>query len=98
MEDQVEQRRPCRLGSAHRNQLRSGSGRRGGRAQIRLRHLGRYGECSPADGNFGAPGKVNISESTYQLISEKFYCHSRGKIDVKGKGELEMFFVEGEKT
>lgn len=43
----------------------------------------------------GAPGKVNISESTYNLIKNNpaFVCESRGKVQAKGKGELEMYFV-----
>jgi class 3 adenylate cyclase len=44
----------------------------------------------------GEAGKVNISESTYDLIKEveEFAFKSRGKIAAKGKGELEMYFVE----
>ena len=43
----------------------------------------------------GAPGKVNISESTYNLIKNNpaFVCEPRGKVQAKGKGELEMYFV-----
>lgn len=42
------------------------------------------------------PGKVNISESVYQVIkSEKKYTFSpRGEIDVKGKGHMKMYFVD----
>ncbi len=39
-------------------------------------------------------GKINISSSTFELVKDKFTCISRGKILVKGKGELEMYFVE----
>lgn len=39
--------------------------------------------------------KVNISESTYTLVKDQFKCISRGKIQAKGKGEIEMYFVEG---
>ena len=42
----------------------------------------------------GEPGKVNISESTYTLVKERFKCIPRGKIKAKGKGEMEMYFVE----
>lgn len=43
----------------------------------------------------GEVGKVNISETTYELIKDDraFSCESRGKIKAKGKGEMEMFFV-----
>ncbi|MCR9288908.1 MAG: hypothetical protein NXI23_16155 [Bacteroidetes bacterium] len=39
-------------------------------------------------------GRVNISESTYQLIKEYFECTYRGKITAKNKGEIDMYFVE----
>lgn len=42
----------------------------------------------------GEVGKVNISEATYQLVKDRFTCSSRGKVEVKGKGLMEMFFVE----
>ncbi|WP_229719389.1 adenylate/guanylate cyclase domain-containing protein [Winogradskyella schleiferi] len=41
----------------------------------------------------GEVGKINISSSTYKLIKNEFACFSRGKIHAKGKGELEMYFV-----
>ena len=39
------------------------------------------------------PGKINISETTFNLIKDKFNCTPRGKIEVKGKGEIDMYFV-----
>jgi len=39
------------------------------------------------------PGRVNISEATYQLIKEDFTFDYRGKIETKGKGAMEMYFV-----
>ncbi len=41
----------------------------------------------------GVKGKLNVSGSTYTLIHEKFDCEYRGKIDTKGKGALDMYFV-----
>jgi adenylate cyclase len=43
----------------------------------------------------GEVGKVNISEATYEYIKDdsQFKFESRGKIEAKGKGEIEMFFV-----
>ena len=40
-------------------------------------------------------GKVNISKHTFDLIKDdpQFTFESRGKIDVKGKGDMEMYFV-----
>ena len=47
--------------------------------------------------NLGETGKVNISQATYELIKDDaaFTFEPRGKIEVKGKGEIEMWFVEG---
>jgi class 3 adenylate cyclase/CheY-like chemotaxis protein len=44
----------------------------------------------------GTIGKVNISQSTYNLLknSTDLSFTSRGEIQTKGKGMLEMFFVE----
>jgi adenylate cyclase len=38
-------------------------------------------------------GKVNISESTFELVKNKFNCVHRGKIQAKNKGEIDMYFV-----
>jgi len=40
------------------------------------------------------PGKINISSSTYEEIKDSFSCEYRGKIQAKGKGELDMYFVK----
>ncbi len=42
----------------------------------------------------GEVGKINISETTYELVKEKYKCFHRGQISVKGKGNLRMYFVE----
>jgi class 3 adenylate cyclase len=43
----------------------------------------------------GEVGKVNISQATYELLKDyaDFAFESRGKIEAKGKGEMEMLFV-----
>ncbi len=45
--------------------------------------------------NHGEIGKVNISKATYELLKDdpQFTFESRGKIEAKGKGEIEMWFV-----
>ncbi len=40
-------------------------------------------------------GKINISGATYNLIKEYFECEYRGKLNAKGKGEVDMYFVKG---
>jgi len=43
----------------------------------------------------GEAGKVNISGSTYELVRDFFICEYRGKMPVKYKGEIDMYFVTG---
>jgi len=38
-------------------------------------------------------GKVNISQTTYELVKNKFTCTYRGEIVAKNKGEMKMYFV-----
>ena len=44
----------------------------------------------------GVVNKVNISQATFNLIKDDsvFNFETRGKIAAKGKGEIEMYFVE----
>jgi adenylate cyclase len=43
----------------------------------------------------GEAGKINISGTTYEFIREFFDCEYRGRMPVKYKGELDMYFVNG---
>ena len=44
----------------------------------------------------GAVGKVNISETLYQILKDdiNFAFEPRGSIEAKGKEEMPMYFVE----
>jgi adenylate cyclase len=42
----------------------------------------------------GEAGKINISQSTYELVKNRFNCTSRGEISAKNKGKLNMYFVD----
>ena len=44
------------------------------------------------------PGKINISETTYQMIKEKYNCDYRGEIEAKNRGKLKMYFVGDRKS
>jgi len=44
------------------------------------------------------PGKINISENTYALIKDQFDCEYRGELEVKNKGMMKMYFVNGIKA
>ncbi len=41
----------------------------------------------------GAAGQVNISRTTYEQVKDRFSFEERGKIKVKNKGAIEMYFV-----
>ena len=44
------------------------------------------------------PGKINLSGVTYNLVKEHFDCLYRGRLEAKGKGEIDMYFVQNIKT
>jgi adenylate cyclase len=39
------------------------------------------------------PGRVNLSETTYNEIKDEFPCEYRGEIDVKNRGPMKMYFL-----
>lgn len=41
------------------------------------------------------PGRINMSETTYNMIKETFECEYRGEIEVKNRGVLKMYFLKG---
>lgn len=43
------------------------------------------------------PGRINISESTYEIIKDVYECEERGEVHVKNKGNMKMYFVNGTK-
>jgi adenylate cyclase len=46
----------------------------------------------------GVVGKINISQTTYELVKNNFDCEPRGFIEAKGKGQMNMYFVENKKA
>jgi adenylate cyclase len=45
----------------------------------------------------GEPGRTQISDATYHLIKQDFATTCRGPIEVKGKGTLTTWWLEGER-
>ena len=43
----------------------------------------------------GEAGKINISGQTHEMVKDFFICEYRGKMPVKYKGEIDMYFVKG---
>ena len=47
--------------------------------------------------NAAEAGRINVSAYTYDLIRQDIACAYRGKIAVKGKGKIDMYYVVGER-
>ncbi len=48
--------------------------------------------------NTSAPGKINVSESTYGLVKDYFQFEHRGSVPVKNMGEVEMYYLLDKST
>lgn len=46
----------------------------------------------------GTPGCIQITRETYELIKDEFVCEPRGTIPVKGKGDMETWYLVAEKA
>lgn len=42
----------------------------------------------------GVPGKIQIGRATHDAIRSRFHCVHRGAIPIKGKGEIDTWFLE----
>jgi len=45
----------------------------------------------------GEPGKIQLTEATYELLKDRFVCEPRGTIEVKGKGPMSTWWLLGER-
>jgi adenylate cyclase len=45
----------------------------------------------------GTPGCIQMTRETYELIKDEFVCELRGTILVKGKGNMETWYLVGER-
>ncbi len=41
----------------------------------------------------GVPGKIQVTQSTYEMVREDFICESRGSVVIKGIGEMDTWFL-----
>ena len=46
----------------------------------------------------GQLGAIQVSESTYEHLKDKFFFERRGKIEVKGKGKMMTYLLTGRKS
>ncbi len=44
---------------------------------------------------FGTPGRIQITKATRDLVADQFICEPAGVVEVKGKGVMEVWFLEG---
>jgi class 3 adenylate cyclase len=47
--------------------------------------------------SLGESGQIQVSESTYGLLKDKYEFEQRGEIEVKGKGKMTTYFLTGRK-
>ena len=45
----------------------------------------------------GAPGRIQVTRATYELLAPEFELESRGTVPIKGKGEIETWYLVGRK-
>src|SRR5688500_16062638 len=45
----------------------------------------------------GVPGRIHLTDATYELLRDEFECEPRGTIEVKGKGPMRTWFLVGER-
>jgi class 3 adenylate cyclase len=45
----------------------------------------------------GEPGKIQVTEATYERLKDKYELEKRGAIAVKGKGEMITYWLKGRK-
>jgi guanylate cyclase len=43
----------------------------------------------------GTPGRIQITRATYELVADEFECLQRGTIAIKGKGDVEAWYLVG---
>lgn len=45
----------------------------------------------------GIAGEIQVSEATYQILKDQYQFVERGVIEVKGKGEMRVYLLQGKK-
>ena len=43
----------------------------------------------------GVPGRVHVSETVHQALGKRYNCEKRGMIELKNRGELQTWVVNG---
>jgi hypothetical protein len=45
----------------------------------------------------GVPNRIQVTRATYELIADEFVLEPGGMVAVKGKGEIETWYLTGRK-
>ena len=45
----------------------------------------------------GEVGKIQIAENTFDLVKDEFVCVPRGRVQIKGKGEMRTWYLAGDR-
>ena len=43
----------------------------------------------------GTPGRIQVTRATYELLKDEFTLEARGTVEVKGKGDMETWYLIG---
>ena len=43
----------------------------------------------------GVPGEIQVTEAVYQRLKERYRFVIRGPVEIKGKGVMETYFLNG---
>jgi adenylate cyclase len=46
----------------------------------------------------GTPGEIQITRATYELLKDEFVCEERGTVPIKGKGQMEAWYLVGPRS
>jgi adenylate cyclase len=46
----------------------------------------------------GTPGRIQVTRDTYELLREEFLFEPRGTVSIKGKGDVETWYLVGRRT
>jgi class 3 adenylate cyclase len=46
----------------------------------------------------GVSGRIQITRATKELLEDEFVCEPRGTVPIKGKGEMETWYVVGRRA
>ena len=44
------------------------------------------------------PGRIQVTRPTYELLGEEFVFERRGTVPIKGRGEIETWYLVGRRA